>query len=399
MGSYLLTKIRESATFFVASTMIICIECSAKTKDELDDLLRVGGYRDYSEAVALSVSNQLLLHQDAKTCSSGANVTTLKKREGSDQKVVESNGVVPPIISGGSRGHRVPVVLPHLFRMVRNESRQSNTVDLPDDPFEKGQRITIDRWIFGQHNKLLPLKASVRALAALSSENGGGVSLSKAVKEIAIASESLGTYLRALDEAFGLIREGSLSTAFPSPAADINKSRVRFTHQFVGASNKHGQLRGFPTDLKLVNYRNGKDPMLLLTEAGLTFASLVNPILDLPTDSANVYEKLSAEEKAFLIEHVRHNVPVEDFAMRTVLDAIASGARNPVDLDTALKDYLPNRSDKPFSSAFLSTQRAGVISRMSDLGLVDRIRDGVRVTYQVSVRGSQYLQQEVLVND
>ena len=33
---------------------------------ELDDLLRIGGYRDYSEVIALAVSNQLLRQRGVK---------------------------------------------------------------------------------------------------------------------------------------------------------------------------------------------------------------------------------------------------------------------------------------------------------------------------------------------
>jgi hypothetical protein len=260
---------------------------------------------------------------------------------------------------------------------------------LPNDAFTRGQRITVDRWIFGQHNKLLPLKASIRALANLSLGHGGGVPLVKAAGEIALASEILGTYLRKIDQDLGLAREESLSTAFPSAATDINKSRLRFSNQFVGALNKRGQLRGFPIDLKLVNYKNPKDPRLLLTAAGWTFAALENPILD---HAPKAGEKLSEEERVFLIQHIRDNVPVEDSAIRAVLSALEAGARSPDDVDAALGEYMPERADAPFSPAFLSTQRAGVISRMTDLHLVAREREGVRVVYVVSEQGKKYVE-------
>jgi hypothetical protein len=369
--------------------MIICIECNAKTKDELDDLLRIGGYRGYSEAVALAVSNQLLLHRGTRSDRAAAsfNIT------GIHDPLVGRVTAPPGGTSTGSNGGRNDadtVILPALFRLVGCEIRTGKMAEMPNDAFAKGQRITVDRWIFGQHNKLLPLKASVRALANMSIEQGGGVPLSQAATEISLACESLGSHLRAVDNELGLAREESLATAFPSAAADINKSRVRFSTQFVGAVNRHGQLRGFPIDLKLVNYRNPKEPKLLLTEAGWTLASLANPILDQARGAANVAEKLSAEERAFLIQHIRDNVPVEDFAFRAVLTALGTGARSPDDLDAALRQYMPERSGAPFSPAFLSTQRAGVISRMTDLQLVLREREGVRVVYAISEQGKKY---------
>lgn len=369
--------------------MIICIECTTKTKDELDDLIRVGGYRDYSEAVAVAVANQLLLHRGTKTTRGAATITAAET-----QKTRRERAVVPatgsPVSAEGCRMEADAVVIPPLFRPVARELRSSNVAAMPNDAFAKGQRITIDRWIFGQHNKLLPLKASVRALANMSLDRGGGVPLSQAATEIAMACETLGSHLRAVDEDLGLAREESLATAFPNAAADINKSRLRFSTQFVGVLNRHGQLRGFPIDLKLVNYKNPREPKLLLTEAGWTLASLANPILDNTTGVANNTEKLSAEEREFLIQHIRENVPVEDLAIRVVLGALETGVRSPDDLDAALRQYMPERDGEPFSPAFLSTQRAGVISRMTDLQLVARKRDGVRVVYAITEQGRKY---------
>ena len=75
------------------------------------------------------------------------------------------------------------------------------------------------------------------------------------------------------------------------------------------------------------------------------------------------------------------------------MGAISDGADSPEKLDAVLKGYLSARTEKPFTDAFLTTQRSGVISRMSDLGLIDRVREGIRVTYVVTNRGTLYLQE------
>jgi hypothetical protein len=369
--------------------MIICIECTARTKDELDELLRVGGYRDYGEAVALAVSNQLLLHRTPVAGRTPA-VGTAVSEDPDGAKSGTKQPQVSKVVGSEHHGPDTDMEIPALFRALASEAPRSTVAGLPADVFTRGQRITIDRWIFGQHNKVLPLKASVRALANLILGERGGVLLSRASTEISAGCEILGAYLRKLDGDLGLMREDSLSTAFPSATSDINKSRLRFSNQFVGAVNKHGQLRGFPIDLKLVNYKNPKDPKLLLTEAGWKFASLTNPILDHTEGTPITGDKLSEEERGFLIQHIRDNVPVEDFAIRAVLSALDAGASNPDDLDAALRAYMPERTDEPFSPAFLSTQRAGAISRMSDLRLVAREREGLRVTYIASELGKQY---------
>ena len=55
---------------------------------------------------------------------------------------------------------------------------------------------------------------------------------------------------------------------------------------------------------------------------------------------------------------------------------------------------MSERQEKPFTRAFLTTQRAGVISRMSDLGLVQRLREGIKVKYVLSARGSEFLSRQ-----
>jgi hypothetical protein len=371
--------------------VIVCIECTAKVKDELDELLRIGSYRDYSEAVALAVSNQLLLHRSTKPQGGRTGVAQAEMLNPMVERATPSMHAAS-LAAGVGWSQADRALVPPLFQLVGGGVRPNNIAAMPNDAFAKGQRITIDRWIFGQHNKLLPVKASIRALANLSHQLGGSVPLSQAATEIGIACESLAIHLRAVDDELGLTREDSLATAFPSAVTDINKSRLRFSNQFVGALNKHGQLRGFPIDLKLVNFRNSKEPRLLLTEPGWALASLANPILDSTPDSASISQKLSTDERTFLLKHIRDSVAVEDFAFRAVLRALEAGARNPDDLDDALREYVPQRTGEPFSSAFLSTQRAGAISRMTDLGLVVREREGLRVTYIPSDMGMQYLE-------
>jgi hypothetical protein len=371
--------------------MVVCIECSTRTKDELDELLRLGQYRDYGEAVALAVSNQLTLQRSTPAARSILLGLPARAQPGpaSDQ------GVRPAIREPGNKPAASSVVsIPDIFRSTELQEPSSDFASMPNDSFTAGQTVPIDRWIFGQHNKLLPLKASVRALAVLLNADSAGVPLSRAASDIAGEAETLGAFLRRVDESHGFIRDEALATAFPSDSADVNKSRLRYANQFVGSINKHGQLRGLPTDLKLVNSRGTREPKLALTEPGWYFAKLQNPILD---GSPGATERLSAAERDFLTKHVQTNVPVEDFAIRAVLRALREDASSPEELDRALASYLPPRTERPVSQAFLSTQRAGVISRMGDLGLVERIRDGLRVTYKVSDSGSRYLEQEPIL--
>jgi hypothetical protein len=58
-------------------------------------------------------------------------------------------------------------------------------------------------------------------------------------------------------------------------------------------------------------------------------------------------------------------------------------------LDAAVKK-LPVTKKDGVSDSFVTTQRSGLMSRMADLALVTRARDGVRVSYVITESGSSY---------
>lgn len=417
--------------------MIICIEVLERTKDELDRLLEVGKYRDYSEAVALAVANQLLLHKQAANGpsvqpSSGlvqGNDAPSGERDQKDQKTSahqryefaapladrEAQLLITligyrkgsTVITDGSGNVIGCVANPEDFKEflhARNDSVHSVSsvfrlpsggepkfAALPSDDFAIGDEIPVDRWIFGQHNKLLPVKATCRALANILLRDAAlrenGVSLERAASEIAGEAVKLGNYLRDLDSNTDVHRDDAFSFAFPySDSRNGDKSRLRYANQFVGSLSKQGILTGLPVELKLVN-ADSRNARLMLTEPGWKWAQLGNPILDGIAEPG--LKKFTDGEVAFLIEHIRKHVPAENFAYRLVLTSISSGANTPEKLDDALEEFLPKRDEKPFTRAFLTTQRAGVVSRMIDLGLLQRVRDGIKASYIPTTRSSE----------
>jgi hypothetical protein len=362
--------------------MIICVDISQRTKDELEGLLEIGQYRDYSEAIAVAVANQLLLHTHAEASGSRmAEPEVIAERP----KERESNA---PRSKAEATSSTTDV--PQLFAALDQAAKTPVLAPFPNDLFAMGQGIPVDRWIFGQHNKLLPVKATCRALARLmQSDSRESLRLTKAASEIASEAVRLGDYLRHIDRVSEIHRDDALSFAFPytdSPNGD--KSRLRYANQFVASFTKQGTLAGLPIELKLANRDHSRNPQLLLTEAGWRFALMTNPILDFRKDGTQ--PRFSDDEVGFMIDHIRAHVPAEAFAFGAVLMAVMDGANTPEKLDDALQKYLPKRNDKPFTRAFLTTQRAGVVSRMIDLGLLQRLRDGINVTYAATAKGSEY---------
>ena len=127
----------------------------------------------------------------------------------------------------------------------------------------------------------------------------------------------------------------------------------------------------------------------MLTEPGWEFAILSNPVLD--ENKGKPQGKFSDKEIQFMIKHIKNHVPLENFAYRTILDAIPKGANTPQTLDQHLSRNILDDTKNRLSKSFASTQRSGTISRMADLGLVSRKRKGAKVTYVMTERGEAYL--------
>ena len=259
---------------------------------------------------------------------------------------------------------------------------------MPPQTWAPGETVPMNRWTFGQYNRLLPVKATCRGLARLLLDEPSGISIQFAPHHLAAEATALGDYLATLDEIRRHTRDEKLATAFPTKSTNVAKSQARFANQFVAIPTKSG-LSGLPVNLKLINHTRESKSHLQLTQAGWRFALLKNPILDQGRKTHAA--RFSDEEKEFLLRHVTQSVPVEDFTYRAVLRAMLGGANTPGTADSALRQFIPQADlDRP-TPAFLASQRSGAISRMTDLGLIKRQRSGVRVTYEVTTTGRQYV--------
>lgn len=384
--------------------MIVCFQCSHGTKNLLDDLVSSGQYKDYSEVISLALDNLNVLHNELSSRASlvidsekvsdivyahpiGAKNLDQSKTDKRSQKAETRKG--GPLSSPSPKN--IPAKVPTIFLLDDLKPPPSFTKP-PADIWVARQEVPLERWIFGQYNKLLPAKASCRALAHLLNNKPNGIPLEDAASRIAEEALFLGSFLAHHDKQHGTKRDYALSTAFPSPSREAEKSRLRYASQFVASVNKQGQVSGLLMDLKLINHTSSSKPRLKLTEAGWKFVELRNPILD--KDITETPERLSTEEKSFLLNHISGSVPAEDFAYRSILNAVDNGASNPEKLDSALQRYVSG--DKDFTKSFLASQRSGAVSRMADLGLVTRARDGVKVSYVLTNLGKQYTQDKVV---
>lgn len=371
--------------------MIICFECNKETKDCLDKLVATGAYRDLSEVITVSIANQSLLHSRGKEqpafviADSGGSIPNVDDTLKSNKAKTGRGSTIRRTVM---RDDQSRYGIPDIFRGHPVRPTGPIAEPTPDVGLET-ENISLGRWVFGQYNKLLPVKASCRALANLLTDDKG-VELQSTARRIASEAAELGAHLLMLDRRHRHPRDELLSTAFPGHA-DPDKGRIRYANQFVVSVNKQGTLAGLPVDLKLINRIPGRNMEISLTSAGWTFALMDSPVLD--DDIDNPTAKFSNEETSFLLEHIAANVPVEQYAYRKIISAILEGHDTPEKLRAALQ-FLEDMDPK-VTSSFFATQRAGAISRMADLSLLYRDRDGIRVRYIVTDEGQSFRQRKI----
>jgi hypothetical protein len=396
--------------------MIVCFNCTAKTKDDLDRLVEMGSYRDYGEAIAAAVRNQVLMEKEVKEKGAiviGGLPAPLVPRE-AGQEVQSPETVIIPRVptprksaprrkeSGPARASQNgsaklarlagPATIPALFQKEGfPDEPPPGLAELPADMWAPGQAVPLDRWVLGQQNRLLPAKVNARALIRLFLESPKGLPITLTAERLAAEAAVLGDYLAALDEAHKVSRDGALATAFPMTAEEADKGRVRYANQFVVYQNGRGELSGLMVDLKLVNIvPQRKDRLIVPTRVAWEFARLPNPVLDGGADGGA--EKFAPEERSLLLRHIASSVPVEAFAFRAILEAVRNGNNIPDKIDAALKIHVAKDRAEKLSQSFLASQRSGAISRMSDLGLIERQREGVRVSYVLTDAGRAFLE-------
>lgn len=398
--------------------MIISFRCPPIIKEQVDSLIAKELYPDFSAFCVAALENQLLLEDThASPLAEGVSVVTQRRLQGAlpprelpkksnkprgPRRDLESSGA--PVSSAfllredegeaATESHQMEPVVCSLISPDLALARISGEppFSLPStfaDVFHGSDQIPPDRWMFGQYNRLLPAKVSIRALAAVSTEGKDALLLGAVAPRIAEVAAKLGDHLRSLDRRFANHRDDALATAFPDGSIEGQKGRVRYQNHFVGHTVK-GEQGGMLVDVKLAVIHVIKNkPHILPTVAGWDFARLINPLLDVPV--SETVSRFSGEEVAFLLRHIREHVPVELFAYRVMLSLISEGKSTPELVNQGLAKYLSPGKKIEDEQDFLSTQRNGVLGRMADLGLVSRERQGKRISYHLTTAGEKFL--------
>lgn len=277
-------------------------------------------------------------------------------------------------------------------------SQMSDYTFMPPNEITKSEEP-----LSGYYNRLFPVKFVMRIMVILilnsesydkedgwdiTKEGDDPVTLTQ-LREVSSKTASYArNWLKDIDNKSGSERGSEFSTGFP----EDDKSKERFVAQFVGSKRKNklsGSIfeMGFANIPSFMGFMNADD--LHLTPQGWEFATLENPLLDdLSLESWKKGNKFSEKEVIFLLNHFKDSVPGEWSFIQDVLKLIDTGINSPKTLEISLINT------RNWEKAHASIMKNGVLSRMHEMELIERNKEGRNVTYSLTTRGKNIIVDE-----
>jgi hypothetical protein len=241
-------------------------------------------------------------------------------------------------------------------------------------------------WLWGQTNKIFPVKIGLRVLYAfIGSEQW--VDLEEYRNRAADIAASFGTIIRKYEDMKDKVRDDRISAGLPEEKEF--KSKFRYKGHFLAYIRKDGKLEGAMPFLRFVNLnKDGKGKIFIgMTEPGLNFARLENPVID----QNNFNKSFSEKEVDFYLNHILKNVKGEASAIKWLLHKLVSGVTDRREINKELKKEFSHIWNDA-SDAVINTQRAGLMARVYELGLIDKKKEGITVTYIIPDSGRKFLE-------
>lgn len=363
--------------------MKLVIDLPDSLVGRIKEAVESGGYENAREFVTTAIENQLELEED-----DGEEFKTLDEAiEDLDAADSDSGS------SAQDEGQRTEQEADADAKDVladglgRREYDAVPTVSPPDPA-----RLD-DGPLWGQYNRVFPAKLVVRRLANMvQDQNANGaatgnglpwIELEHFQDDAAQLARNYGLTIQEYDQKKSRGQGEKVASGLPT-GDDAAKSKDRFETHFIGYSDRNQNLTGAPPHLLFVDISDDDVARIGITEAGLAFAELYNPLLD---DGPDADDPLSPDERSFYLEHARDNLPDEYAAMVTTAQAINEGNKRP----TSLTEHIAEMNAE-WSQSQANTMRSGLVSRMYELGLVSRERVGQRgIAYNLTDAGASLL--------
>ena len=332
---------------------------------KIEGIINVKGFRDFHHFATIALENQVAWETGDIT---GKGITNAL-----DLQISQLNKAVPP---GNEALEATLAANENLLRMPSQKPKLSH-LPIPENA---------NNILWGQYYRFLPVKVGVRVLLNLYTEHLPELrDFTEKVTNVVLPFRHQLAKLDRMDRrSFGEL----LSATFPT---NDEKSIKRFVNQYMlHLRTSDMTLLGMMPELKLINVISDENGIVKigLTNFGSQFALLQNPVIDLTKP-----ESLSGDEINFLLSHIADNLPAEFEHMTIALKAIENGKNTREELNAALKGYyLHYHKGSEWSDTVINTMRSGLFSRLNELGLVRREKNGKYIRYQITAVGKKYVQ-------
>lgn len=302
------------------------------TYDKVERLVETGDYQDVNQFIRVAVQNQISIEGE------------------------------------GSAGGQTPEQTTPWGRTVPEGIPVDERFEMPRD----------DLLFFQQYYRFFPLVVVLVELAEQTAQNEGPIRLSKFRTIMKASAEPIRDRIKSWENENDVKRKNRKSTGLPKiDVKNPEYSMKRFLDHYVGRiRQRDGQPISFGNETAFISYRpmDEEDECLVqLTPEGRDLVKLGNPLLQ----SGPENPPLSPEEAEYIVDHIRENLDEEYRFMSKVHEIIAE-----IDDETytseidRFRDFLvssPGLEDDP-SDDRVRSMTAGVLSRMVELGLLDRGR-------------------------
>jgi Arc/MetJ-type ribon-helix-helix transcriptional regulator len=240
--------------------------------------------------------------------------------------------------------------------------------------------------------RLLPVKFCLRLLASeLCKNNGGSINIKKFESEIFEKALAWRKYLEEMDASHNRPRGERLSSTFPASNNDLEKSNKRFFDSIVGYQYADGRLTGALLFLGFATVEGECSNLIRITDAGLRFVRLNNPIID---EKSNTFPPFNEEERNFLLNHFSERCPLEHshtlYYLKVLKDHPGIGRGDLLRYMRSFYERTWNPLD--LTPAMVDSLRACVNGRCVELGLAISKKAGKVASYNPTQLGIQWIE-------
>ena len=199
--------------------MLVYIRIEDNLKKRAEELVSRGLYPDFNTVATVAMENLLVAEEE------------------STQSPSQKASSVPAQTVSTATTNSVPasplrIELPKAVQWDGSVSvAEKLIVPFPADLFRPDQNVPVEKWIFGQQNRVLPAKINARLFLGLIAEHGSEVELFEAANKISTHAANVFEFLSGLDKRFGHGKDDLLSTGFPEPGSE--KATSRYANHFA----------------------------------------------------------------------------------------------------------------------------------------------------------------------